>query len=518
MDHLEFFQFIHFYSCVQAVILFFPYILNLSMGSMSFNIKGYRDCFYTGYIAGFPDSLVTLSTCSGLRGILQVKNISYGIEPLDSTPGFQHLVYQIWNEDLENRLFVGNDSVIWSEGMTRKLDTEIKVSAVWYARYLEMHVILDKALMFTPLNMTIVLSSLEFWADSNKIPTTGEADELLRSFLQWKNIHLILRPHDIAYLFVYRDQPNYVGASFAGNLCLRNYSGGVALYQRTITLETFSVIIAQMLGLSLGMAYDDSRDCQCSGSTCIMHAKAVRSSGTKTFSSCSIADFQSFIANGEGECLSNKPHLNASYRAPVCGNKIVEEGEDCDCGTRKECRWNTCCQHTCKFRRDIKCVSGTCCWRCRFLRNGTLCRSTSEDECDLIEYCNGTSAHCTPDFWVMDGHPCNHNTAYCYKGVCQTADKQCKKLFGKGKAASRSWDSQPYRASSSGTSHPVSCPRVSQLPLARTSCQQLLGPMESQPCRAGTPRTSRPASCPGESQPCQAGSPSTYQVDLESLH
>uniref|UniRef100_A0A8C4YQY5 ADAM metallopeptidase domain 18 n=1 Tax=Gopherus evgoodei TaxID=1825980 RepID=A0A8C4YQY5_9SAUR len=418
-------------SRLQTVVPLSPYTLNLFIGSISFKVRVTRDCFYKGYIAGFPNSLVTLSTCSGLRGILQLKNVSYGIEPLDSTPGFQHLVYQIWNENIESLLLVENDSVIWSEGMTRKLDTGIK-NFIRYSRYLEMHVILDKALMFTSLNMTIVLSSLEFWADSNKIPTTGEADELLRRFLQWKNIHLILRPHDIAYLFVYRDQPNYVGASFAGRLCLRNYSGGVALYQRTITLETFSVIIAQLLGLSLGIAYDDSRDCQCSGYTCIMHTKAVHSGGTKTFSNCSIEDFQSFIANGEGECLLNKPYLNASYRAPVCGNKIVEEGEDCDCGTRKDCVWDQCCQHTCKFRRDIKCISGDCCWKCRFVRNGTLCRSTSEDDCDLIEYCNGSSAHCTPDFWVMDGHPCNRNTAYCFKGVCQTADKQCKKLFGKG--------------------------------------------------------------------------------------
>ncbi|KAG6932198.1 disintegrin and metalloproteinase domain-containing protein 18, partial [Chelydra serpentina] len=160
-----------------------------------------RDCFYKGYIAGFPNSVVTLSTCSGLRGILQLKNVSYGIEPLDSTPGFQHLVYQIWNENIESLLFVENDSVIWSEGMTRKLDTGIKYDYMGSDK----DVVTEKIVqligfvnsMFTPLNMIIVLSSLEFWADSNKIPTTGEADELLQRFLQWKNIHLILRPHDI---------------------------------------------------------------------------------------------------------------------------------------------------------------------------------------------------------------------------------------------------------------------------------------------------------------------------------
>uniref|UniRef100_A0A8D0H380 Peptidase M12B domain-containing protein n=1 Tax=Sphenodon punctatus TaxID=8508 RepID=A0A8D0H380_SPHPU len=54
--------------------------------------------------------------------------------------------------------------------------------------------------MFSPLNIRIVLSSLEFWTDRNKIPTTGEAAELLQRFLEWKNSHLVLRPHDVAYL------------------------------------------------------------------------------------------------------------------------------------------------------------------------------------------------------------------------------------------------------------------------------------------------------------------------------
>lgn len=67
------------------------------------------------------------------------------------------------------------------------------------------------------------------------------------------------------------------------------------------------------------------------------------------------------------------------------------------------------------------------------MKRGTLCRSSSEDECELKEYCNGTSGECTPDLWVMNGHPCSRNTAFCYQGVCQTADKQCQKVFGQGR-------------------------------------------------------------------------------------
>lgn len=55
--------------------------------------------------------------------------------------------------------------------------------------------------IFTELNVTIVLSSLEFWSDYNKIPTSGQVDILLERFLKWKESYLALRPHDTAYLF-----------------------------------------------------------------------------------------------------------------------------------------------------------------------------------------------------------------------------------------------------------------------------------------------------------------------------
>ncbi|EOA94354.1 Disintegrin and metalloproteinase domain-containing protein 5, partial [Anas platyrhynchos] len=67
-----------------------------------------------------------------------------------------------------------------------------------------------------------------------------------------------------------------------------------------------------------------------------------------------------------------------------------------------------------------------------FAKSSTLCRTSSEDECELKEYCNGTSGECTANQWVMDGHPCSRNTAFCYRGACQTADKQCQDIFGKG--------------------------------------------------------------------------------------
>uniref|UniRef100_A0A8C0HKV4 Uncharacterized protein n=1 Tax=Buteo japonicus TaxID=224669 RepID=A0A8C0HKV4_9AVES len=386
-----------------------------------------RDCFYEGYVEGFPVSLVALSTCSGLSGILQLMNASYGIKPLEAAAGYQHLLYPMWNENIKTRLFIENSSLAWTVEVSLEPEDAIAVStapgwvssrALWTSHGVCLSVCLQ---MFARLNLTIVLSSLELWTEKNKIPTTGDVEELLQRFLQWKNVHRVLRLQDITFLFVYREQSHYVGASSAKKLCLKNNAGGVALYQRAMTLEAFAVVVARLLGLSLGMAYDDPGSCHCSPLTCRHLA------GVKAFSSCSIRDFQHFLATGGGQCLLNRPAMDTAYKAPVCGNKVVEPGEACDCGTTEvSCGRDPCCTIGCKLRRGVQCLSGPCCRKC------TLCRSSSEDECELKEYCNGTSGECTPDLWVMDGHPCSRNTAFCYQGVCQTANKQCQKVFGRG--------------------------------------------------------------------------------------
>lgn len=65
---------------------------------------------------------------------------------------------------------------------------------------------------------------------------------------------------------------------------------------------------------------------------------------------------------------------------------------------------------------------------------GTPCRK-SANTCDLPEYCDGTNEFCPNDFYLMDGLPCENNTAYCYEGRCQTYDYQCRHLFAPGRSS-----------------------------------------------------------------------------------
>uniref|UniRef100_A0A8C6CSR6 ADAM metallopeptidase domain 32 n=1 Tax=Moschus moschiferus TaxID=68415 RepID=A0A8C6CSR6_MOSMO len=234
---------------------FMVYMYNQgSMNSHSSNTQA--QCYYQGYIEGYPNSFVTLSTCSGLRGILQFENVSYGIEPLESAVEFQHLLYKLGNEKNEFAVLTENNQDTEQNPMDYNIFISEKPESTvsdLIPLYLEMHIVVDKALfdylgsdsmivtnkvieiiglvnsMFAQLKISIVLSSLELWSDKNKISTVGEADELLHRFLEWKKSYLTLRPHDIAYLFIFRDYPKYVGAAFPGKMCVTGFSAGIAL-------------------------------------------------------------------------------------------------------------------------------------------------------------------------------------------------------------------------------------------------------------------------------------------------
>ncbi|XP_045635144.1 disintegrin and metalloproteinase domain-containing protein 2-like [Ursus americanus] len=409
-------------------------------------------CHYQGYIEGYPNSMVIVSTCTGLRGLLQFENVSYGIEPLEPSIGFEHVIYQVKHRNKGVSLYAEKD--IESREMPYKIQSIEPLPE--FSQYIEMHVVVEKNLydhmgsdtivvtqkifqligltnaIFTSFNITIILSSLELWIDENKISVTGDANELLHRFLKWKRSYLVLRPHDIAFLLVYREKSNFVGATFQGKMCDSHYGGGVALHPRTISLESLAVIIAQLLSLSMGIAYDDINKCQCSGTVCIMNPEAIHSSGVKVFSNCSMEDFAHFISKPKSQCLQNQPHLDASYKAAVCGNGQVEQGEQCDCGNEEDCeaKSNSCCNpETCMLKPGSICDTGECCTDCQYAAKGDMCRPPT-DECDLPEYCNGSSATCQDNFFVQNGHPCGENQWLCVNGSCRSGIKQCTAIFG----------------------------------------------------------------------------------------
>ncbi|XP_062366461.1 disintegrin and metalloproteinase domain-containing protein 32-like [Cinclus cinclus] len=427
-----------------------------SLHSDSAHIEG--ACYYRGYIDGFPSSAVSLNTCSGLRGLLQFENVSYGIRPLGYAPAFRHVLFRVREEQVAAAPPAHSPPeaglAAWDVLDKAREDEEPLSAAAQSPKYLTVYVVLDKALydymgsdpnaatqkiiqafnlvnnMFNPLNVTIVLSSLELWAEGDKISTAGDKDDLLRRFLQWKQLSLEPQAYNIASLLGYRDQGAFMGAAAPGEACQRDAAATVALYHGNVTLESFSTLLAQVLGHSLGMSSDSSRGCSCPGRVCTMSPEALHFSGAKAFSNCSIRDFETFLKQGRGACLFHSPRLSRRSGA-VCGNRVVEPGEQCDCGTAEECLQDKCCTKSCRLKPKAKCAYGLCCKNCQFKRRNSLCRPAADATCDLPEFCSGSSASCPPDLYLQDGHDCGHGTGYCYQGRCQSSDLQCKQFYGR---------------------------------------------------------------------------------------
>ncbi|XP_054030905.1 disintegrin and metalloproteinase domain-containing protein 9 [Dryobates pubescens] len=420
-------------------------------------------CHYQGYVEGSLDSVVAVSTCSGLRGLVTIGSITYGIEPMGSSAGSEHILYRL--EDVRQEpstcgVATGEQAKDHAEESHHPSMTQLlrrKRAVLHQTRYVELFIVVDKEKfedfgksetevrehmvqlanfldsMYLALNIRIVLVGLEIWKQENSISTAGAAGDVLANFVQWRERNLVLRRrHDSAQLVLKKGFGGTAGMAYVGTVCSKSHAGGINVFGR-ISIQMFASIMAHELGHNLGMNHDDERPCHCGAASCIMSSGA---SGSRNFSSCSAEDFEKLTLNKGGSCLLNVPRPDETYSVPYCGNRLVDAGEECDCGSPKECESDPCCEPgTCRLRPGAECAYGDCCRNCRLLPGGTECRA-SGGECDLPEYCNGSSPFCQPDASVQNGHPCRRQQAYCYNGLCQHYDAQCQHIFGsKAKAA-----------------------------------------------------------------------------------
>ncbi|KAI2120871.1 hypothetical protein LOZ42_001274 [Ophidiomyces ophidiicola] len=179
-----------------------------------------------------------------------------------------------------------------------------------------------------------------------------------------------------------------------------------------------------------------SRCCPLTADTCdasgrfIMNPTSGR--GITEFSPCTVGQVCTSMSRNSirTSCLTNNRNV-VTYAGSECGNGIVEEGEDCDCGGDALCGNNQCCDpKTCKFRNGAVCDDSNeeCCRGCRFSSSDTVCRA-STGPCDPEEKCPGNSAICPKDTHKADGDGCGNGLA-CASGQCTSRDMQCKVLMG----------------------------------------------------------------------------------------
>ncbi|XP_013878244.1 disintegrin and metalloproteinase domain-containing protein 9 isoform X2 [Austrofundulus limnaeus] len=416
-------------------------------------------CHYRGFVQDMEGSSVALSICNGLRGVIHFTHDSYGIEPLDSAPE-QHLVYRLQDVTSQPRgcgtPHHENDNATEhaqyeGEEIHHRPHSRMKRAVLHKTHYVELLLVVDNDRynymnknatavreemvhlanlvdsIYMQLNVRVVLVGLEIWTQQNLINTDGGPEEVLGRFTQWREKELVpRRRHDSAQLILKKSFGVIAGMAFVSSVCSQSHGGGINAFTDN-NVPSFASNVAHELGHNLGMNHDNGRPCRCPVSACIMNSGAT---GSRNFSSCSADDFEKMILLTGGTCLLNVPRPDEAYSAPFCGNSLVDVGEECDCGSEKECEEDPCCEYqTCKLKPGAQCAYGECCYKCQYLPGGTMCRS-GKDECDLPEYCNGSSSLCQSDVFAQNGQPCRNQQAYCYNGKCQHHDGQCHALFG----------------------------------------------------------------------------------------
>lgn len=178
--------------------------------------------------------------------------------------------------------------------------------------------------------------------------------------------------------------------------------------------------------------------CPLTSTTCDAGSKFIMNPSTganiNQFSQCSVGNICSAIGRNSvrTSCLSDNKGVT-TITGQQCGNGIVEENEDCDCGGDESCGANSCCDaKTCKFKNGAQCDDSNdeCCKSCHFALSGTVCRE-STGVCNPQETCSGSNATCPPDLTAPDGQKCgNDSSTQCASGQCTSRDQQCKTLMG----------------------------------------------------------------------------------------
>uniref|UniRef100_A0A8C9ZNB7 Disintegrin and metalloproteinase domain-containing protein 10 n=1 Tax=Sander lucioperca TaxID=283035 RepID=A0A8C9ZNB7_SANLU len=241
----------------------------------------------------------------------------------------------------------------------------------------------------------------------------------------------------LAYVFSDRDFDDgvlglaWVGApsGSSGGICEKSklYSDGKrkSLNTGIITVQNYAshvppkvshITFAHEVGHNFGSPHD-------SGIECTPGESKLATSGDKLnnnkFSICSIRNISAVLTKKRDDCFVESGQ-------PICGNGLVETGEECDCGYSDQCK-DVCCYNAnegeglkCKLKPGKICSpsQGPCCTpECTFKgANESPCRL--ESECAQEGKCNGATALCPASEPKANFTSCHSETQVCLNGVC----------------------------------------------------------------------------------------------------
>ncbi|KAL8191351.1 UNVERIFIED_CONTAM: hypothetical protein K2H54_072464, partial [Gekko kuhli] len=300
-------------------------------------------------------------------GHVQIEDLNYEIEPIETSPTFQHLIYRRAQEDQEACQRILGDGV---NGTSDSAQTAAAYDGNLYSsdregdnlesyvpvRYLEFYGVVDRSKaqtqgqnvtrlvrsilivmadvhsIYLEIGLHVYLVGLELWTERDYIVIGATLPETLKEFQKYASYQLLDRiSFDHSTLIT--TQGDRLGITSGEHYCQHNYAS-VSVIRSGGGLKSDADRIAHELGHSLGFFHDDlGRHCDCSclrkPGFCIMHADY--STGVcRRLSNCSRHVYYDLVRKPGKECLLNKP--SKIPKTAMCGNGVLDHNEECDCG------------------------------------------------------------------------------------------------------------------------------------------------------------------------------------------